>query len=84
MPNLLLVGATNNGKTMIVEKFKRGYPRLDPAPGSDGIANISVVKMQMPPAPDERRSREEELGGVRTDGFGAERGFRPARRGEVP
>ena len=55
MPNLLLVGATNNGKTMIVEKFKRGYPRLDPAPGSDGVANISVVKMQMPPAPDERR-----------------------------
>ncbi len=55
MPNLLLVGATNNGKTMIVEKFKRGYPRLDPAPDSDGIANIAVVKMQMPPAPDEKR-----------------------------
>lgn len=55
MPNLLLVGATNNGKTMIVEKFKRGYPRQDPEPGSDGVANIAVVKMQMPPAPDERR-----------------------------
>lgn len=55
MPNLLLVGATNNGKTMIVEKFKRSYPRLDPAPGSDGVARIAVVKMQMPPAPDERR-----------------------------
>ena len=24
MPNLLLVGPSNNGKTMIVEKFKRG------------------------------------------------------------
>lgn len=55
MPNLLLVGATNNGKTMIVEKFKRAYPRIDPPPGSDGVANIAVVKMQMPPAPDERR-----------------------------
>lgn len=55
MPNLLLVGATNNGKTMIVEKFKRAYPRIDPAPERDGIANVAVVKMQMPPAPDERR-----------------------------
>ena len=26
MPNLLLVGPTNNGKTMIVEKFRRAHP----------------------------------------------------------
>lgn len=25
MPNLLLVGPTNNGKSMIVEKFRRGH-----------------------------------------------------------
>ena len=25
MPNLLLVGPTNNGKTMIVEKFRRAH-----------------------------------------------------------
>lgn len=29
MPNLLLVGPTNNGKSMIVEKFRRTHP---PAP----------------------------------------------------
>jgi len=27
MPNLLLVGPTNNGKTMIVEKFRRAHPQ---------------------------------------------------------
>ncbi|GHL43992.1 hypothetical protein ECZU28_39870 [Escherichia coli] len=26
MPNLLLVGPTNNGKSMIVEKFRRTHP----------------------------------------------------------
>jgi Bacterial TniB protein len=28
MPNLLLVGPTNNGKTMIVEKFRRAHPPI--------------------------------------------------------
>ena len=27
MPNLLLIGPTNNGKSMIVEKFRRLHPR---------------------------------------------------------
>ena len=31
MPNMLLVGATNNGKTMILEKFRRAHP---PTPAS--------------------------------------------------
>lgn len=26
MPNLLLVGPTNNGKSMIIEKFRRTHP----------------------------------------------------------
>ncbi len=26
MPNLLLIGPTNNGKTMIIEKFRRAHP----------------------------------------------------------
>jgi predicted ATPase with chaperone activity len=26
MPNLLLIGPTNNGKSMIVEKFRRMHP----------------------------------------------------------
>lgn len=30
MPNLLIVGHTNNGKSMIVEKFRRGYNERHP------------------------------------------------------
>ncbi len=54
MPNLLLVGPTNNGKTMIVEKFRRAH-RVDAADTDDGTASVPVVKVQMPPGPDEGR-----------------------------
>lgn len=55
MPNLLLVGPTNNGKTMIVEKFRRSHLPVDAAATANGIANIPVLKVQMPPGPDEHR-----------------------------
>lgn len=55
MPNLLLVGPTNNGKTMILDKFRRSHPRLEASDASDGIAEVPVLKVQMPPGPDERR-----------------------------
>lgn len=55
MPNLLLVGPTNNGKTMIVEKFRRTYPGTAATESRDGLALLPVVKMQMPPGPDEGR-----------------------------
>jgi hypothetical protein len=55
MPNLLLVGPTNNGKTMIVEKFRRTHPPIEANAAPDGIASIPVLKVQMPPGPDERR-----------------------------
>jgi hypothetical protein len=55
MPNLLLVGPTNNGKTMIVEKFRRSHPLTAASATSRGVANIPVLKVQMPPAPDEPR-----------------------------
>jgi hypothetical protein len=55
MPNLLLVGPTNNGKTMIVEKFRRAHPPVEASTTEDGIAVIPVLKVQMPPGPDERR-----------------------------
>jgi hypothetical protein len=55
MPNLLLVGPTNNGKTMIVEKFRRAHPPTEASDSDDRIANIPVLKVQMPPGPDERR-----------------------------
>lgn len=55
MPNLLLVGPTNNGKTMIVEKFRRTHPGVPASGSADGSAILPVVKVQMPPGPDEGR-----------------------------
>jgi len=55
MPNLLLVGQTNNGKTMIVEKFRRGHAPVEAHDADGRVANIPVLKIQMPAGPDERR-----------------------------
>ncbi len=55
MPNLLLVGQTNNGKTMIVEKFRRSHPPMAATDTVDGVARVPVLKIQMPSGPDERR-----------------------------
>jgi hypothetical protein len=55
MPNLLLVGPTNNGKTMIVEKFRRAHPPIAASVTQEGAANVSVLKVQMPAGPDEPR-----------------------------
>ncbi|MGY3116375.1 hypothetical protein ACVWXQ_000310 [Bradyrhizobium sp. S3.14.4] len=54
MPNLLLVGPTNNGKTMIVEKFRRTHLAAGGEP-AEGPALIPVLKVQMPSSPDEGR-----------------------------
>lgn len=56
MPNMVLVGPTNNGKTMIVERFRRAHLPIEAESDPDGIANVPVVKVQMPAAADERRS----------------------------
>ncbi|KRR14420.1 TniB family NTP-binding protein [Bradyrhizobium valentinum] len=54
MPNLLLVGPSNNGKTKIIEKFRRNH--LRGAVGAVECAiSVPVLNVQMPPAPDERR-----------------------------
>jgi hypothetical protein len=53
MPNLLLVGDTNNGKTMIVNRFSSHHPAFD-NPGGDGIT-LPVLAIQAPPVPDEGR-----------------------------
>lgn len=55
MPNLLLVGPTNNGKTMIVEKFRRSHPPTAASKTAEGVAHIPVLKVQMPAGPDELR-----------------------------
>jgi len=53
MPNVLLIGPTNNGK--IVEKFRRAHPPFAASTTPDGAASIPVLKVQMPPGPDEPR-----------------------------
>ncbi len=55
MPNLLLCGPTNNGKSMVLEKFRRAHPPAGADLSSEGVASIPVLKIQMPPGPDERR-----------------------------
>lgn len=47
MPNLLLIGPTNNGKSMIVERFRRQHPPLTEADRE----SIPVLCMQMPSEP---------------------------------
>ena len=49
MPNLLIVGPTNNGKSMIIEKFRRMH---SPDHSSEADREIvSIVAMQMPSDP---------------------------------
>jgi hypothetical protein len=47
MPNLLLIGPTNNGKSMIIEKFRRTHPPSS----SDDQEHIPVLSVQMPSEP---------------------------------
>lgn len=53
MPNLLLLGPTNNGKTLLLSKFFEDYkPTVTP---SDTHLLVPVIYLQMPPKPDERK-----------------------------
>lgn len=52
-PNLLIVGPTNNGKSMVAEKFRRLHPATPSACGGHEI--VPVVVMQMPAEPSLRR-----------------------------
>lgn len=53
MPNLLVVGDTNNGKTMLAQRFKNLHPAVD-NPSGEGIL-APVLLVQAPPVPDEGR-----------------------------
>ncbi len=53
MPNLLIYGDTNNGKTMIVNRFRQLYPARDNAEGDAAIVPVLII--QSPPVPDENR-----------------------------
>lgn len=59
MPNLLIVGDTNNGKTMIVNRFQSKHPAFD-NPEGDAIC-LPVMIAQAPPVPDEGRFYDEIL-----------------------
>lgn len=52
MPNMLLIGETNNGKTMLISKFRELHP-AEENPHSEAM-NIPVLYIQAPPSPDER------------------------------
>lgn len=47
MPNLLLIGPTNNGKSMIIEKFRRAHPPIS----HPDREQIPVLAVQMPSEP---------------------------------
>lgn len=49
MPNILIIGPTNNGKCMIVERFRRMHPALQQI--SEGLEEIPILAMQMPSDP---------------------------------
>lgn len=53
MPNMLIVGETNNGKTMLINRFKKKYPATD-NPEGEGVS-VPVLLIQAPPVPDEGR-----------------------------
>lgn len=53
MPNLFIYGMTNNGKTMLIEQFMRRYPAVDNPLAA--TAQIPLLNIQMPFAPDPRR-----------------------------
>ena len=53
MPNLLVVGDTNNGKTMLLKRFCKRHPAYDNKEGE--VANVPVLFVQAPPVPDEGR-----------------------------
>lgn len=53
MPNLLLYGATGNGKTMIINRLLKRHPADDNPDGEAAI--VPVLALQAPPLPSESR-----------------------------
>lgn len=59
MPNLLIIGDTNNGKTALVKRFCNMHPAED-TPEGDAII-FPVLYIECPPKPDEGRLYDEIL-----------------------
>lgn len=59
MPNFLIEGSTNNGKTMIIDRFYKNHPPSDNKTGD--FVRYPVLVVQAPPLPDEGRLYNEIL-----------------------
>lgn len=53
MPNLLIVGNTNNGKSMIVNRFEQKHPAYDAI--NETTVKVPVLVIEAPPTPSESR-----------------------------
>jgi hypothetical protein len=54
MPNLILVGASNNGKSMVAEKFCRHHGCTESDDSETASLRSPVLKIQMPAVPDDK------------------------------
>lgn len=71
MPCMVLHGPSNIGKTLVIRKFQRDHP--DSFDAVNGIDQRTVVAMQMPPTPEQRRFYSAllfELGAPHSDSAG--------------
>lgn len=50
MPNLLMIGPTNNGKSMIIEKFKKDHTGAPSVRSDSGLIPIVVVQVPCEPS----------------------------------
>lgn len=74
MPNIALIGHSNNGKTMILRNFLRKHtPQLQPGFDINSTPTRPVFMFQAPPEPDEGRMYRRMLTELYADAAGSER-----------
>lgn len=74
MPNIALIGNSNNGKTMILHNFlRRNSPQLQPGFDINSPPTRPVFLFQAPPEPDEGRLYRRMLAELFADAVGSDR-----------
>ena len=74
MPNIALIGNSNNGKSMILQNFvRRNSPQLQPGFDVNAMPTRPVFLFQAPPEPDEGRLYRRMLTELFADAAGSER-----------
>lgn len=74
VPNIALIGNSNNGKTMILRNFvRRNSPQLQPGYDINSRPSRPVFMFQAPPEPDEGRMYRRMLTELFADAAGSER-----------